>query len=380
MRVKYILHKFKVCLYSFLDALGEGIFKIINFSRLLPSPRFLSQKNIRNILVIRIDRIGDMVLSTPSFRALKETFPDANITLLLKEYTHPLVLNNKSIDNIIVMDKLTFGALIARVRRLKPDIVIALNYSPLSNLISFLSGALQRVGFESPGAAFFLTKKAENDLKLLDAHKVDLYLNMVKYIGAKTDKKELEVSITPSGERTAEKFYQENHINTNNGIVIIHPGSRQSYIRWKKEGFAQLADRIIKEFNMLVILLGSAGEKALVEEVASLMKEKPVLAIEQSLTTAVSLINRANIFIGNSTGTIHIAAALKVPVVAIFGSIHPMDHYKKWGPWGKGHIVVSKDLNCRDCHPSNCKTYDCMKLISVDDVFEAVEKQLGKNK
>jgi ADP-heptose:LPS heptosyltransferase len=72
----------------------------------------------------------------------------------------------------------------------------------------------------------------------------------------------------------------------------------------------------------------------------------------------------------------HIAAALEVPVVAIFGNIHPLDSYLEWGPWGEGHIVVSKNLNCPDCHPSDCKTFDCMKLISASEVLAAALKQL----
>ena len=73
----------------------------------------------------------------------------------------------------------------------------------------------------------------------------------------------------------------------------------------------------------------------------------------------------------------HIAAALKVPVVAIFGNIHPLDSYQEWGPWGEGHIVVSKDLNCPDCHPGDCKTFDCLRLISSQEVLQAVSQQLN---
>ena len=72
----------------------------------------------------------------------------------------------------------------------------------------------------------------------------------------------------------------------------------------------------------------------------------------------------------------HIAAALGVPVVAIFGNIHPLDSYQEWGPWGEGHIVVSKNLDCKNCHPGDCKTFDCMNLITPEDVLRAAEKQM----
>lgn len=132
----------------------------------------------------------------------------------------------------------------------------------------------------------------------------------------------------------------------------------------------------MKEENTKVVLIGAENEKHLVEEVAYLMEESPILAIGLKLTQLVSLIKKCSLFIGNSTGPMHIVSALNVPVVAIFGSQHPLDSYQEWGPWGEGHIVVSKDLNCPECHPSDCITFNCMKLISVQDVFVAVQKQL----
>ena len=107
------------------------------------------------------------------------------------------------------------------------------------------------------------------------------------------------------------------------------------------------------------------------------MKNKPVLFLDRPLTELVSLIKRSRLFIGNSTGPMHIASALKVPVVAIFGPVHPLDSYQEWGPWGPGHIVVSKNLNCLDCHPSDCREFKCMDLITVDEVMAAVDKLFG---
>jgi ADP-heptose:LPS heptosyltransferase len=96
------------------------------------------------------------------------------------------------------------------------------------------------------------------------------------------------------------------------------------------------------------------------------------------LTQLVSLIKKCHLFIGNSTGPMHIAAAIGVPVVAIFGNIHPLDSYLEWGPWGEGHIVVSKNLNCPDCHPGNCRAFSCMELITAEEVFAAAKKQIKK--
>jgi heptosyltransferase-2 len=103
------------------------------------------------------------------------------------------------------------------------------------------------------------------------------------------------------------------------------------------------------------------------------MKQKPVLLHSTALTNLVSVIKRSSLFIGHSTGPMHIAAALKVPVVAIFGSVHPLDSFKEWGPWDTASAVVSVDLGCKNCHPTDCKTFDCMRLVKPQDVLKAAE-------
>jgi len=166
-------------------------------------------------------------------------------------------------------------------------------------------------------------------------------------------------------------------ISSQDKIVAIHPGARQEYIRWQKEGFVEIANNLIEEYHFKILLVGGDFEEHLVEDILSLIKNKRevIPAGNTTLTQLVSLLKRCNLFIGNSTGPMHMAAALNIPVVAIFGCVNPLDNYKRWGPWGNGHIVVSKDLNCPDCHPSDCETFDCMRLITTKEVLEAIDSQ-----
>ncbi|MFC1672424.1 glycosyltransferase family 9 protein [Planctomycetota bacterium] len=173
------------------------------------------------------------------------------------------------------------------------------------------------------------------------------------------------------------RSFEDHSIRDKDVVVCIHPGSRQEYIRWNKEGFAAVADEIIRQYNAKVILIGAQRENGLVEEVSSLMKERPIKTVGRRLTELVSLIKRCSLFVGNSTGPMHIAAGLQVPVVAVFGSRHPGDSHQKWGPWGKDHMVVSKDVSCKNCNPSNCTTLECMKAVSVGDILKAIAKQMG---
>ncbi|MBN3040849.1 MAG: glycosyltransferase family 9 protein [Candidatus Omnitrophica bacterium] len=323
---------------------------------------------VKKILLIRLDRIGDIILSTPAIRSLKRKYPQAQIHLLINEYIKDLVVNNPNIDKLLIYNK----------DELDNDYDIAVAFHPglLENHLTFKSGASLRVGFKGRGGSFFLSEKIADDRNKRIRHEVISNLEVVSRIGCSMADKDLEVSITDEGERFSEKFFKENALDSKNKTVVIHPGARQEYIRWRKSGFAQLADRLIQELGLKVIISASKDEEGLVKEITGLMNKKPIVVIGIRLTELVSLIKRSDLFIGNSTGPMHIAAALKKPVVAIFGSKHPLDSFQEWGPYGTNSIVVTKNDKCLKCHPSDCRTFECMENVMVDDVWQAVQKLL----
>lgn len=350
-----------------VDAIGGIYFALLR----LTSCKRIERSRIAKILIIRIDRIGDLILSTPAIKAVRNTFPDAQIHLLVSEYAKDLVMHNPDLNKVLIHKKDVVAG--------NYDLAIALHPGMLQNRLAFRSGAEWRVGYTGWGGGFFLTHKLKDDRAVRVRHEVESALKVVKEAGCEIKDKKLEISVTEEGESFAEDFFKKNILMNSDLIITIHPGARQEYIKWRKEGFAGVADGLIKQ-NAKVILVGGKEEKQLLEETGSLMKGKPLFATGLRLTQLISLIKRSDLFIGNSTGPMHIAAALKVPVVAVFGPVHPLDSYKEWGPWGEGHTVVSKDLDCPECHPTDCKTFDCMRLITVEDVMKAVRVQLGKIK
>lgn len=353
--------------YLCLDFLGYLIF----FPTKIVSKKYLSPKErIKKILIIRLDRIGDVILSTPAIRAVRQTFPQAEISLLIKGYTKDLLVANPNIDRLLIYKE----DVIAR----DFDLAIALHPGFLQNYLTFASGAALRVGFTGWGGGFFLTRRIKDDRQSRIRHEVDSALEVVASVGCETKDKSLDISVTQEGEEFAEDFFLKNSLSSPNPIVVIHPGSRQEYIRWAEKGFAALADKLIKEEKAKVILSAGEGEWQLIENILLLMDEKPLVARGFKLSCLVSIIKRCNLFIGNGSGPMHIAAALKVPVVAIFGPAHPLDSFKEWGPWGENNIIVTKDLNCPNCHPSDCKTFRCLSGISVEDVLDAARQQLDK--
>lgn len=356
--------------YRIFDFLGIKIFSVLRaFHLLLPLEEF-DKKIVKKILIIRLDRIGDVILSTPAVRAVRGTFPEAEIHLLVKDYTKDLVVNNPNINRLLIFKKDALSK--------NYDLAIALHPGITQNYLTFTSGAKYRVGYTGWGGAFFLTHMLKDDRSTRIRHEVESALEVVGVVGGKTEDKKLDISITEEGEKFAVDYFRENNLSSNQLVVAIHPGARQEYIKWNKEGFAEVADRLIKFKNVKVILTGSNKEEQLVKKTASLMAEKPMCAVGLRLTQLISLLKKCSLFIGNSTGPMHIAAALDIPVVAIFGAIHPLDSYQEWRPWSEKHIVVSKNLNCPQCHPTDCRTFECLEMISADDVVKAAEELLKK--
>lgn len=366
--LKQIARPIRTLAYRLYDGFGYGLCGLLRFLRIVPKTPTFDKSSVKKILIIRLDRIGDVILSTPAIRAVRGNFPNAQIHLLVRDYTKDLVANNPNINKILVAHR--DG--IAR----DYDLAIALHPGITQNRIAWQSGARYRLGYSGAGGGFFLTHRITDDRATRVRHEVESALEIVAAVGCMIQDKHPEISITEKGEAAAREFMRLNGLKESDKIIAIHPGSRQAYLRWSKEGFAQVADSLIKNAGAKVILIGSRQEAPLAQEVISFMKEKPVAALGLELTGLVSLMKRCSLFIGNSTGTMHIAAALGVPVVAIFGNIHPLDSYQEWGPWGEKHIVVSKNLNCAGCHPGDCKTFDCMRLISSDDVLKAAHTLL----
>lgn len=360
-----LLRKIRYVTYIIFDFMGTIVFSVFKILKIISEDNKFEKKLIKKILVIRIDRIGDLILSTPVFRSLKQTYAEAQVHVLVREYTKDLIINNKNVDKIMVLEK----AIIDQ----DYDLAIVLNSGITANRFAFMSKAKFRIGYEGRGGSFLLTKKIKDDRDTRIRHEVVSALELAGITDCTTDDKTLEVSVTAQGEKIADEFFTINNLSSTDFLVMIHPGARQDYIRWNTLGFAEVADMLIQKKSAKVILLCGKEEDRLVEEVNNFMNNEAIIASNISLTGLVSLIKRVKLFIGNSTGPMHIASALGTPLVAIFGSRHPLDSVEEWGPWGENNCVVRADVNCINCHPSDCRDdFKCMSKISPDQVLRAV--------
>jgi len=379
--IKKSLRKTEGIYFILVDCLGSLIFFLGRLLRLIPATREFSKENIKRILVIRTDRIGDVIFSTPCVRALREDFPESFIGFLTTPYTKDLLLDNPDISEVIIYDRNASLwqklECIKRLRGYKFDLAIILYSVFESAFIALLSGARFRVGYPLNGSGFLLTTKA--DIKNLYKHEIETCLDVVRVIGADTLDKSPFLVISPEAERYAEDFFMSANISSSDLVVGIHPGGSKEYTHWRREGFAKVADKLISNFGAKVILFGGKLDRDTINYILGLMKESPVLpGPELNLQQLAAVIKRCNIFVGNNSGPVHIAATLGVAVVAIFGNIHPLDSENKWSPSGEGHIIVRKQMDCPDCHPGHCYNHRCIEMVSVGDVLSAIEIQIAK--
>ncbi|MBU1086346.1 MAG: glycosyltransferase family 9 protein [Candidatus Omnitrophica bacterium] len=340
--------------YVLLDAIGTIFFAAVRLLRFAASSKTWDENTAKNILVVRNDRVGDLVLSTPALRALRQKYFDAKIHLLVNKYAKDLVLNNPNIDKILTEEK--------EVLNTKYDLAIALHAGFKQNAILFQSRADCRIGFIGAGGGFFLTKKIKDDRRENPRHEIDFTLLAAQKAGADIDNKKLEVSITIQGEKFADKFYLDN--NLAGMTIVIHPGARQEILRWSKHSFAKLGELLTSQLKAKIILTGTAKEKELIADILCQMKSKPAVCLDIKLTELVSVLKRASMYVGNITGPMHIACALNISVVAITGLFDSLDDIRYWGPrCDKFEIVRKQGIDA----------------ITVEDVYQAVLRLAGEN-
>ncbi|MDI6839381.1 MAG: glycosyltransferase family 9 protein [bacterium] len=333
---------------------------------------------IKRILLIRIDRIGDVVLSTPALRALRERFPISHISILVSPKTQDLLLQSPYVDEVIPYNgKIAITSLLhSKNRRKKFNLAIDLHldYPLKTALIAYLSGAKYRVGFNIAGKSIFLNIRVMPDKK--EKHLVEHTLDLIRAVSGNISTEEPELSIIPEAKQYVNNFLIHNNILNNDLLVGIHPGGYYPTQRWLPERFARVGDKIIDEYKAKIILMGGPGEEEIVEEIASNMKHKPVIYVREPLRNLVAIIDRCSLLICNNSGPLHIATAIGTPTVSTMGPTNPV----RWWPWGDRNIVIRKHLPCNPCNKGVCNDHKCMELITVNEVMEAVNTILTRKR
>jgi heptosyltransferase-2 len=352
----------------FLGALAITVFyrKLIVFTS--------KQDNIK-VLFIRIDRIGDLVLSTPALKAIKKAFPHSNLTVLAGHSNYPVLLNNPYVDKVIVFDNrrkcLEKLKTIMHLRTDGYDLAIDpyADYELKTAIIIFLSGARKRIGYASYGREVFFNIQAPNIKD--NKHFVDLTLDIMRPLGIVTKEKTPEIFLTDGEKKWAENWLKENGIE-DKPIIGIHPSAYYESQRWLPERFIELIEQLCKTKSYELIIFGGPQDEVLTDRIVSAVNDGILIYIADDLRRFAALLSCCSVFICNNSGPLHIAVAVNTPTVSFMG---PTDK-NRWMPIGDIHKVLRMDdLPCIGCNLGYCKikTHDCMRLISSQMVMDAAE-------
>lgn len=335
------------------------------------------------ILFIRIDRIGDMVLSTPAIRAVKEKYPLAELSVLASPVTAPLLEADPYVGAVIVWDSSRGwrGALetVRKLRKARFDLAIDphTDYEIKTALIAFASGAEARAGYDSYRRGIFFTLKAAPAHER--GHFVEEAFKVLKLLGIERAGREPELHISGGAEAEASAFLKNSGLDENNFLAAVHPGGYYPSQRWFPGGFAEVVCGLIEKHNAGVLLIGSGREQELLDDIIRRSsrgrgKNNVVKVINPRVDVLSALIRKCRVFVGNNSGPLHIAAALKVPSVSTMGPTDPV----RWSPLGTDQIVLKGDAPCGPCQAGSGGTHECMKNITAAMVLESAESFLGR--
>ncbi len=341
--------------------------------------------NTMNKIIIRATNwVGDAVLNLPAISQLRKIFPKAEISVVTRPWVADIFKHNPDINEVIVIDDkknpLDYFKLIFRLRKKKFDLAILLPNSFSAAFFAYIIGAKKRIGYNTDKRGFFLTNKIEQTPEILRTHQVEYYMNIIKQLRTVDETREFKIVINEEESDSMKKKLHQAEIDSNTFLIGINPGAFYgSAKRWFPDRFAKVIDYIHKKYNAKFILTGSKKDKPInaeilqTEEVTTLHNKGIVLdwAGKTTLRELIALISNLKAFITNDSGAMHIAAALNIPLIAIFGSTD----WITTPPYSKNHIIVRKDTPCAPCLLRDCpKEHECMKKIYVEDVVNAFEK------
>ncbi len=331
--------------------------------------RAMSKKEER-ILIVKPSSLGDIIHSLPVLWALRKAYPDAYIGWVVKEVWQEVLTDNPLIDHLIILKKGASGIIsaIREARSLKFDTVIDLQGLFRSGIITFLSGAEERIGFLNARefAHLFYNRKVEVPSNRM--HAVDRYMMTVAK-GEGRLKFPLYINIEDA--EWVKQFLLENNLNDKKPLIAINPSARWVKKRWPAASYSALINQLIKELKAGIIIVGSKDDIPIAEEITSHVNERICIATgKTSIKRLSALLEKVNLLITNDSGPMHIAAALGTPVAALFGPTDP----ELTGPYGKGHVVLRKNLDCNPCMRRPCTKGKpvCMEMITVEEAAKAV--------
>jgi heptosyltransferase-1 len=341
-------------------------------------------ERFKNILIAKPSSLGDIVLTLPALSALRMSFPEAKISWLIRPEFAELIENHPHLDEIITFDRKllakawfhpgAFGALMSLVRKLRRsefDVIFDFQGLFRTASLAWLSGCKTRFGKATARefATIFYTHKITQNIE--NIHVVDYYLKIIQAAGASDFGVEFVFPQNPGAEDSVGKLLAGYGIQDNYAVLIS--GSVHQDKCWPPERFAQLADMISSQYGLSIVATGSASEAKIVEKVKE-NSNVPIVSLagQTSLSQLVALLKSARLVVSNDTGPGHIAAALGVPLVMMFGRANPI----RLEPYRRKHCVMAIEPDGRGITTNNFDPKYDIKVITVEQVYQKVRLQM----
>jgi lipopolysaccharide heptosyltransferase II len=336
------------------------------------------RSQIGRILVFHLNQIGDLMFTLPALKALREAFPRAQITSVLRPHLAGLISHSGLVDDIIPRPPggpSPTVSLARRLRRLRPDLAIAFSQSATMAWCAWVSAAAHRVGY------------VDSDLSRLLNHRVQVrgipcpakVMRLVRSLGLAPGKWDYLglVRLSPEDDADGARLLSESELAGRGPLIALAPGesSDRAYKSWSTPGFTRLASALAREYEARLVVVGGERDRALGDEIiAGAGVSAANLAGRTSPSQLAALLARCDLLIGIDSGPMHVAAAMGRPVVGLFGPTSP----GRTGPLGEGHQVVFHRQPCWPCMSPTCVDRPCMSSITVDEVLAAVRQVLAR--
>lgn len=345
-------------------------------------PPKIDKASVKTILLLRLRRIGDIVMTTPSIRALRTTYPHARLTYLVEEPFRELVEGMPDLDEVMVLPRrLSVREFLGRMRFLRRrgtfDVLIDFHGGPRAFWITLFSKARLKIGHRLKYKHVFYDITLPRNPGEENVHSVENHFSLAHAAGA--DAAEIPrtciAPARPEEQERVERLFRSAQL-ADRRIIVLHVGAGNRFRDWGPDNLKKLIPRILALPRTAVVLIGGAEDSVTARSLAALSPERVcVMTGRLSLREVGELIARAALFVGPDSGPMHIASTTDTPIVAYFGPTLP-SHF---APWKARARLLESEQECRPCRQRECRYEDmrCLRNITTDDVIEAVKLSLA---
>ncbi|MFC1676697.1 lipopolysaccharide heptosyltransferase II [Planctomycetota bacterium] len=343
---------------------------------------------MKNILIIKPSSLGDIVQALPALSAMRRQYPHAKISWLVRPEFAELLKGHPHLDEIILFDRKLLGkvwhnwyalkallSLISKLRQCRFDTVLDLQGLFRTAGLALLSGCKDRYGMRNTrefGSILYSHRVTQDQESI---HVADYYMKIAQAAGAEDIEVKFILPQYPASGESAKSLLEKNNVTGNNYAVFV-PSSLHRTKCWPAERFASLAEKITTQFGLSVIATGTANEKILIDDIQKVCNVDIVnLAGQTSLSELIAVQRSAKLVVSNDTGPGHIAAALGIPLVMIFGLSNPV----RVLPYARPETVAGVDIFTRGTSPYNNNPAYSIDSVTFEQVYEKVREQLRSN-